>query len=251
MVHVPPLTACARARAVRVHAVCRYAFKEAALTALPVIRDRMSKELREIYVPNTALLTQVTFSAMLGALVLAVVIFWLQARASSHLFSPSLTFLDLLWPSLTCPHLLSRSSSGYSSRRRSRARAPVRAVRSIPRPPRCPDAVLPSRSLVLLTRRSPCIETPVRTAARAAKSRRLRYVADGSEVQPPPLEPGNFHLFLSHTWAQGQSDMRIVKQVTKRHNTLPMPPQRSPTSPARPELIPGSSPLQSSSGCSS
>ena len=34
--------------------------------------------------------------------------------------------------------------------------------------------------------------------ARVAKARRLRYVDDDSEVQPPPIAEGRFHLFLSH-----------------------------------------------------
>ena len=45
-----------------------------------------------------------------------------------------------------------------------------------------------------------------------AKIRRLRYVKGGREVLAPRLAEGGFHLFLSHTWAQGQSDMRVVKQ---------------------------------------
>ena len=46
-----------------------------------------------------------------------------------------------------------------------------------------------------------------------AKARRLRLVADGSLATVAPLaSPSDFHLFLSHTWAQGQSDMRVLKQ---------------------------------------
>ncbi len=60
--------------------------------------------------------------------------------------------------------------------------------------------------------------------ARTAKARRLRVLADGSEVIAPKLSTDHLpewaasknilpnYLFLSHNWAQGQSDMRIVKQ---------------------------------------
>ena len=52
-----------------------------------------------------------------------------------------------------------------------------------------------------------------RKAMRDAKTRRLRYTKTGQVVAPPTLtDAGHFHLFLSHTWAQGQSDMRVVKQ---------------------------------------
>ena len=44
-----------------------------------------------------------------------------------------------------------------------------------------------------------------------AKARRLRYSADGAEVDPPPISPDEFHLFLSHTWAQGEEAMRTIK----------------------------------------
>ena len=44
-----------------------------------------------------------------------------------------------------------------------------------------------------------------------AKARRLRYCADGAEVDPPPISPDEFHLFLSHTWAQGEEAMRTIK----------------------------------------
>ena len=48
--------------------------------------------------------------------------------------------------------------------------------------------------------------------ALAAKARRLRHIKDDAGVDAPPIAANEFHLFLSHTWAQGQSDMRIVKQ---------------------------------------
>lgn len=46
--------------------------------------------------------------------------------------------------------------------------------------------------------------------ARAAQARRLRYRKDHKEVLLPPLDLA-FHLFLSHTWAQGEEAMRTVK----------------------------------------
>ena len=42
--------------------------------------------------------------------------------------------------------------------------------------------------------------------------RRLRYVSSAAEVEPPPLPPGGYHLFLSHCWSAGQDMMRVVKQ---------------------------------------
>ena len=63
-----------------------------------------------------------------------------------------------------------------------------------------------------------------RREARAARARRLRYSSvyedrlstaeytrSGKEVEPPPLSEGAFHVFLSHTWAQGEEAMRTVK----------------------------------------
>ena len=50
-----------------------------------------------------------------------------------------------------------------------------------------------------------------RRELRFAKARRLRYVANDEEVTPPRIDETAYHLFLSHTWAQGQSEMRIVK----------------------------------------
>ena len=61
--------------------------------------------------------------------------------------------------------------------------------------------------------------------ARALKARRLRYAKDspsgkgnemvlaGTEVVPAKLPlKMDFHVFLSHTWLQGQDQMRVVKQ---------------------------------------
>ena len=55
----------------------------------------------------------------------------------------------------------------------------------------------------------------VRQETQAKSTRRLRRQADGKEVELSAIEPAeggrSYHLFLSHTWAQGQSEMRIVK----------------------------------------
>lgn len=66
-----------------------------------------------------------------------------------------------------------------------------------------------------------------RIAARAAMARRLRYFDTEEEAEPappanwpkwltpkhecPPNQIGPFHILLSHNWAQGQDQMRIVK----------------------------------------
>ena len=75
----------------------------------------------------------------------------------------------------------------------------------------------------------------VHEALERAAMRRLRYVSNDEVVllpkPPDPIQPSkgsqkgddlnatpvvpHFHLFLSHTWAQGQSDMRIIKQRLK------------------------------------
>ena len=84
------------------------------------------------------------------------------------------------------------------------------------------------------------------TERRRPGPRRLRHTNDGAEVDAPPMPANEFHLFLSHTWAQGQSDMRIVKQVTKIHiqaHDISDAPQCSRISPALPQLIPPSRPL--------
>ena len=51
-----------------------------------------------------------------------------------------------------------------------------------------------------------------RAEARLARARRLRLVENGKEVECPPIEESNFHLFLSHSWVSGQDQMRVVKQ---------------------------------------
>lgn len=67
----------------------------------------------------------------------------------------------------------------------------------------------------------------LRLEKHAALARRLRYVHNSSYVEPaplpdwptylipkskcPPRQPGPFHIFLSHSWAHGQDQMRIVK----------------------------------------
>ena len=47
-------------------------------------------------------------------------------------------------------------------------------------------------------------------ARKVDSARRLRY-EDGSEVHPPKLENKEYHLFLSHTWSQGEEAMRTIK----------------------------------------
>ena len=51
-----------------------------------------------------------------------------------------------------------------------------------------------------------------RRSARLAIARRLRHVKSGVEVQTPALAMEHFHVFLSHTWNQGDEVMRVVKQ---------------------------------------
>jgi len=45
----------------------------------------------------------------------------------------------------------------------------------------------------------------------AATAKRLRSVDDDELVRLPAIQPGNFHVFLSHVWGTGQDQMRIVK----------------------------------------
>ena len=47
--------------------------------------------------------------------------------------------------------------------------------------------------------------------ARMKRAHRLRRRKDNAEVPPPAIPKGWFHLFLSHTWAQGEEEMRVVK----------------------------------------
>lgn len=48
--------------------------------------------------------------------------------------------------------------------------------------------------------------------ARDRRARRLRHIHNQEAVLAPALPPPfNFHLFLSHTWAQGEEAMRTVK----------------------------------------
>ena len=42
-------------------------------------------------------------------------------------------------------------------------------------------------------------------------ARRLRDKQSGKEIEPPALKVGHFHIFLSHTWAQGEETMRTIK----------------------------------------
>ena len=46
---------------------------------------------------------------------------------------------------------------------------------------------------------------------RQKKIRRLRYENGDAVVEPPRVGASGYHLFLSHTWAQGQDQMRIIK----------------------------------------
>jgi len=58
----------------------------------------------------------------------------------------------------------------------------------------------------------------VQREARLAKARRLRYKADDTEAMVPLIMQGlpkHYHVFLSHVWATGQDQMRIVKQRLK------------------------------------
>ena len=50
-----------------------------------------------------------------------------------------------------------------------------------------------------------------RLRMRLDKARRLRYRSTDADVVPPIIPQGNFHLFLSHTWVQGEDEMRAVK----------------------------------------
>ena len=48
-----------------------------------------------------------------------------------------------------------------------------------------------------------------------SKARRLRYVATHLSVPAPPIEPGHFHIFLSHVWGTGQDQStRAAPQTT-------------------------------------
>ena len=46
---------------------------------------------------------------------------------------------------------------------------------------------------------------------RASRARRLRFRKTDAEVRLEPVPEGSFHVFLSHTWAQGEEAMRTVK----------------------------------------
>jgi hypothetical protein len=39
----------------------------------------------------------------------------------------------------------------------------------------------------------------------------LRWTSDGAAIDPPPLEPGRVHTFISHNWASGQDQARAIK----------------------------------------
>lgn len=46
---------------------------------------------------------------------------------------------------------------------------------------------------------------------RRLKARRLRSRTDNAEIEPPRIAHGKFHVFLSHTWAQGEDPASIIK----------------------------------------
>ena len=48
-------------------------------------------------------------------------------------------------------------------------------------------------------------------ARRNIKARLLRSRKDSVEVEPPRIGSGKFHVFLSHTWAQGEDAARTIK----------------------------------------
>jgi len=52
----------------------------------------------------------------------------------------------------------------------------------------------------------------LRREAQSVANRRLRYASSDKEVEPPSIQEGRFHLFLSHVWGTGQDQCRIIKQ---------------------------------------
>ena len=48
---------------------------------------------------------------------------------------------------------------------------------------------------------------------------RVRHKAGGHEAVCPVIQRGDYHLFLSHNWTQGQDEMRVVRQ--RLHQILP------------------------------
>ena len=51
-----------------------------------------------------------------------------------------------------------------------------------------------------------------RRAAAQEEARRLRLVATGSFATPIPVEPNEYHIFLSHAWQTGQDQSRVIKE---------------------------------------
>ena len=71
----------------------------------------------------------------------------------------------------------------------------------------CVFASLALAALILLLQMS----SERQKKLRQKKIRRLRYVNGDAVVEPPHVGASGYHLFLSHTWAQGQDQMRIIK----------------------------------------
>ena len=71
----------------------------------------------------------------------------------------------------------------------------------------CVCASLALAALILLLQMSSERQKKVRQK----KIRRLRYENGDAVVEPPRVGASGYHLFLSHTWAQGQDQMRIIK----------------------------------------
>ena len=67
-------------------------------------------------------------------------------------------------------------------------------------------------SFIMVTKQVAAESERLRREAQTAKVRRLLYCKDNLQATPINLSGSrDFHLFLSHTWAQGQSDMRVLK----------------------------------------
>ena len=58
--------------------LCSYAFKDAALTGLDDIKQRMSEEQRELYVVNQGTLSFIMIASTLGAIAMSIVLFIVQ-----------------------------------------------------------------------------------------------------------------------------------------------------------------------------
>ena len=92
---------------------------------------------------------------------------------------------------------------------------------SRPPPAPTPDAAEQSRLLIFMPAGAVALLAIVvvfvivhrsRKVAAHAAARVLRDSENGEVVRAPSIGTGNFHLFLSHAWATGQDQMRVVKQ---------------------------------------